>query len=323
MITIPEQIWFVLGVGREEDLSYMCPYEVKKDGAPLASTLKMMETGKTWARGYTEWITGPDGKAIKAEKPEPEFKVLANEPTTGIYIGSSVERYTTSNKLFRVKDPRGFTVEVPTDNIATLLHNSTVVNGYIQEPCVWARDGGHILLPVDSTPYREAHAVQESIKSENLVSATSLNYGDRVLIHSQGQEAGPYEFMGRAKVTYEVHWVQTQRSQHSSWIKENDRVTHHPVETITDDKWVTVFCTGTGHKGNYLYDLQQSPKITSVEAGTPSHQLTVETLNKKNYYYLPERMKKRLVTQSPNNGRYDYYDQWSLQVKIVGVELKP
>jgi len=49
VIKISDKIFVVKGVDREDDLSYMSPYETNKDGQPLANIAKMQATGRLWA----------------------------------------------------------------------------------------------------------------------------------------------------------------------------------------------------------------------------------------------------------------------------------
>lgn len=41
MIKIHKKLWGVKGVGREDDLSYMCQYEEGRDGVVLSNVAKM------------------------------------------------------------------------------------------------------------------------------------------------------------------------------------------------------------------------------------------------------------------------------------------
>jgi len=191
MINIPKQLWYVIAPSREDNLSYMTYYEDN------AAFLKRKATGLHWASDrrydYTkqEYVGTETGDGV----------IIDNVPTSGIYIGSGVSRWITSNKLFRVNDPRGFTVEVPTDNIATLLHLTTVAKGIIQEDCVWARDGGnHILLPVNSEPYLKTLDQMDTIANK-LISVKDLKPGDVVQFFEGNRE---YTFIGRGKVTWRM-----------------------------------------------------------------------------------------------------------------------
>lgn len=192
MIKIPEKFWYVVAPDRE-GLSYMCPYEEGKDGLPLQNVAKMQETGRSWA---THREYDYDSKKYK-DPVVGEESVSDNIPTAGFYIGDSVSRWSTSNKLFRVKDPRGFIVEVPTGNIATLLHHTTVTKGVVQEDCVWGRDGtNHILLPVNSEPYLETLGKMD-VLANKLIKKSELKVGDWVELfedHSKYYYAGKLRF---------------------------------------------------------------------------------------------------------------------------------
>lgn len=60
-----------------------------------------------------------------------------NEPRTGFKILTSVSRYSTSNKLWRVLDPRGIQFEISTASFEELVMLCTIVKGEILEPCQW------------------------------------------------------------------------------------------------------------------------------------------------------------------------------------------
>lgn len=154
MIQIHKQIWYVLKPDHSDGLAYMCQFQTGKDGEPLSNVSKMQATGRSWARTNSQNVykLKPDAKTSYDYERDENNNVIVdhvvhakhgeefisdNTPTTGFYVGSSVSRWSTSNKLFRVKDPRGFTVEIPTDNLATLLHHTTVVKGVVQEACCW------------------------------------------------------------------------------------------------------------------------------------------------------------------------------------------
>lgn len=81
-------------------------------------------------------------------------RILDNEPTRGFKVVESVSRYSTSNKLFRVQDPRGFELEIPADNLVDVLLATTVVKGEIIDECVWAQHNKLILVPTTSEKYQ-------------------------------------------------------------------------------------------------------------------------------------------------------------------------
>lgn len=278
MIKITDKIWYVLKPDHSDDLAYMCPYSESKDGEPLSNVSKMQATGRSWAGTGSQnvWKTDDKGNYIRDEnqrlildhvippKAGAEF-ISDNTPTTGFYVGSSVSRWSTSNKLFRVKDPRGFTVEIPTDNLATLLHHTTVVKGFVEEECVWGREGSnHILLPVNSEPYLETLDKMYTVANK-LISVKDLKVGDWVKMFESKSE---YYYLGKLKATwklrgysYETSWRigeygKRYNERYSDWVE------------IEDDKWVDVFLRpynfNTPDGTKYSVEIPSKPKVVEV-----------------------------------------------------------
>lgn len=103
-------------------------------------------------------ITKAEKKRIEtvdrwANKKE-DCRVIENKPTRGFKLLELVSRYSTSNKLFRVLDPRGFELEISAGNLLYLAMASTIVRGEIIEECVWAQDNGVYLVPTSSEQYQ-------------------------------------------------------------------------------------------------------------------------------------------------------------------------
>ena len=86
-------------------------------------------------------------------KDEPS-RTLDNKPTRGFKLLEVVSRYSTNNKLFRVLDPRGFELEISSDNLLELAMNSTIVKGEIVEECVWVQHNGVYLMPTSDERYQ-------------------------------------------------------------------------------------------------------------------------------------------------------------------------
>ena len=81
-------------------------------------------------------------------------RIIENTPTRGFKLLEVVSRYRTSNKLFRVLDPRGFELEISSDNLLDITIASTIVRGEIIEECVWAQHNGAYLMPTSSDRYQ-------------------------------------------------------------------------------------------------------------------------------------------------------------------------
>lgn len=78
-----------------------------------------------------------------------------NKPTHGFKIVDAVSSYSTSNKKFRVEDPRGFELEIDVYNLLEIIEKHTIVQGTIMEPMLWGRFGGdNYLISGNSAEYK-------------------------------------------------------------------------------------------------------------------------------------------------------------------------
>lgn len=84
---------------------------------------------------------------------------IDNEPTYGFEILDVVSRSSTDNKLFRVKDPRGFELEISSGNLFNIIGSCTISKGIIADKMVWARYGQlNWLIDVASEEYKDYQA---------------------------------------------------------------------------------------------------------------------------------------------------------------------
>lgn len=253
MIKIHDKLWFILQGDKNNvgTLAYMCQYEETNTGEASASTLSKQGTGRRWSH-----FTEKDGEDYLGE-------IVDNKPLEGFYVGNSVSRWSTSNKLFRVEDPRGFTVEIPTDNLATLLHHTTVVKGFVQEECIWGREGNnHILLPVNSEPYKKAKATLDVLENK-LISIKDLKVGDWVKFFGDLNE---YYFCGRVKVTWKVRGYKPRYRYSYSYRSQPD---HEPEYTdwqvLQDNKYINLFLRRASSTEEIWYaEHPQKPKIVEI-----------------------------------------------------------
>lgn len=63
--------------------------------------------------------------------------IIDNVPLEGFKIQHSVSRCSTSNKLWRVLDPRGFELEITTGTMEDLIMTGVIDNGLIVGQCIW------------------------------------------------------------------------------------------------------------------------------------------------------------------------------------------
>jgi hypothetical protein len=248
MIRIYDKLWYITDDTREDNLSYLCQYETTESGEVAANVKKMQATGRGWIRGGNKDKSG---------------NIIDNTPTKNIYVGCSVSRWSTSNKLFRVTDPRGFTIEIPTDNLATLLHHTTVVKGVIQEECVWGKDGiSHILLPINSEPYRLSRE-QQNVLDNKLISVKDIKVGDWVKFFGDSNE---YYFCGRVKVTWKVRGYKPRYRYSYSYRSQPDNEPEYTDwQVLQDNKYINLFLRRASSTEEIWYaEHPQKPKIVEI-----------------------------------------------------------
>ncbi len=293
MIRIYDKLWYITDDTREDNLSYLCQYETTESGEVAANVKKMQATGRGWVRGENKNKSGT---------------IIDNTPTKNIYVGCSVSRWSTSNKLFRVTDPRGFTIEIPTDNLATLLHHTTVVKGVVQEECVWGKEGNnHILLPINSEPYRLSRE-QQNVLDNELISVKDIKVGDWVKFFGGDTE---YYFFGRVKLTWNVRGYRPK--YYYNWgsreVKEEEYSNWYEIE---DKKYIDIFIRKSGQDDWYA-ETPTNPKIVEVLR----NKVIDIDLKDVGWLYAPERVTNKLVDLID----VDYYR--STESEVAGFKHKP
>lgn len=294
MVKIYDKLWYITDDTREDNLSYLCQYETTESGEVAANVKKMQATGRSWVRGENKDKSGT---------------IIDNTPTKNIYVGCSVSRWSTSNKLFRVTDPRGFTIEIPTDNLATLLHHTTVVKGVVQEECVWGKQGNnHILLPINSEPYRLSRE-QQNVLDNELISVKDIKVGDWVKFFGGDTE---YYFFGRVKLTWNVRGYRPKYYYNwsSGGKKEDEYSNWYEIE---DKKYVDIFIRKSGQDDWYA-ETPSKPNIVEV---LRNETLDIDLKNVKYGLYAPERVTNRLADLID----VSYYRR--THSEIVGFKHKP
>jgi hypothetical protein len=109
-------------------------------------------------------------------------QVVKNEPVEGFEIAKSVRRYGWSgsgNVVWRITDPRGYDLEISSDNFASIISCVDMEKGKIKGKCVWGREGAkNVLLPEASEPFQEALARTKKVNAK--VSLKDIQIGDTV-----------------------------------------------------------------------------------------------------------------------------------------------
>jgi hypothetical protein len=132
-------------------------YKIEQDNTKLGficdpANKKQRETVDDWSKGnYWNKIENP---CVGEE--------IDNIPLTGFKIVDVVSRYSTSNKWYRILDPRGFELEISADNLLNICINSKVNNGLIEDECVWGKNNSAELILTSSEQYKTYCELKES-----------------------------------------------------------------------------------------------------------------------------------------------------------------
>lgn len=266
---IHKELWYIKKGSR--DLSYMTYYEDNKAFESRKST------GTSWAgvrkQNYNyeteEYEVNPEWKEVVG-------KIVENTPMSGFKIGDCNSRWTTSNKVFEVRDPRGFTVEIPSGNLAALIQSCTISNGEVQGDCIWARDGSnHVLLNVESEPYKKAlESISSNNKEKEVAKAveSSLEKGDSFV---NGKSY--YNYLGRYKLILKrqdglkVEFISD--SKLSNIFQSKLNYSSKPRDRVTFDQKIT-----KGHKRERKYHIKSIDDILGLSD---------------EYYAFPQRVTKQ------------------------------
>lgn len=216
--TIPKKLYVTIQYRKDASeglLGFASPYT--KD----ASFEKRKATQDQWAYGYGAKFTIDADDEVFGEFDYNENhrgtqydalmllaagcypKILDNVPLEGFEISKNVRRSGgwsgAGNVLWRIADPRGYELEISSENLAKILDCVTIVDGVIQGKCTWGRDGSkNILLPEASAPYQEATALTELIDAN--ITIKDITPGDTVELLNTNIAKGTYIYMGAFKV---------------------------------------------------------------------------------------------------------------------------
>lgn len=142
-------------------------YLVQADADHTKEYESNIKSAKQWAVGWGE--------------KEVEVHRFDNLPTHGFKIGKVASRYSTSNKFYRIIDPRGFQLEISTDNLNEIIQNGEIVYGEIIGKYVWVKSTRDYLISVNHPEYKRWLNPPEKEKNK------SLDIGDLVILPNDGE----------------------------------------------------------------------------------------------------------------------------------------
>jgi hypothetical protein len=173
-----------VGANERTKLGFMTPYEEN------AAFEKRKATILQWLKSYkNSQSIYENGRFVRSE-PDPNSQTVHdNVPLDGFTITDDIKRvyWGGGNVVFRVMDPRGFELEISSQNLMMLISHTDLLKGVIQGKCLWGRDGAtNILLHETSEEYASAIKAAETVKRPSKIAASMLRVGG-VYRNSQGQ----------------------------------------------------------------------------------------------------------------------------------------
>lgn len=138
-------------------------------------SVRVRNADGSWAedsKGYGVWKY----EIVGTTKPT----VIPNTPLSGFTFDRSIERDRTSNKVFRITDPRGFQLEISAENLTDILLHCAINKGEIVGDFIWGRLGGtNFLTRMDHPSY--LHHLAPAVSRE-------IQPGDHVFLGNKPEE---------------------------------------------------------------------------------------------------------------------------------------
>jgi len=307
LINIHKQLWVVKGFERKVEnssalLAYMTHAEYTKDDVETKAFKSRKGTGVNWAESWQRDKSGTGGELT-----------FDNTPAEGFRIVGSTTRWSTSNKLIQVEDPRGFVVEIPTGNLTTLLKYVIIKEATVVGKCVWGReDSNHVLLPINSEIYQKA-CDQSSLNAAR-VSFAKLTVGQ--VVRFSVDDKVEYTYLGRAKAKWHVKTKKARQpsrnrySYYNRWEKSlNDEILKE--EDLVDTKYCFIFKKKTTKPTKYDWEYKLSGKCIVV--GEVKTVPVIEPFD----IYIPSRVK-----EDCSEWRIGYDTGWYYDITLTGFEIK-
>ena len=208
-IKIPDQYY----MGRRKDgLAFITP-----EGKDKAA-VRRKDTVNNWAHTREfEWQDNPeydptivaDGKKIPwgdirtREQIQIDtcddsstYKTFDNSPQSGFKLCKVVGRWCTANKAFEIEDPRGFRIQIYSNNLVEICQQAGIKGGMLLGSYVYGREGANnVLLPIGSQIYRDAKQLTSDITAKK-ISIKDISIGDQVDLLYQNNRI-PCLYVGR------------------------------------------------------------------------------------------------------------------------------
>lgn len=186
-------------------------------------------------------------------------RVIENTPQRYFMIVDTVSRYSTSNKLFRILDPRGFELEISAENLVHIIDNCTLNKSIILEDCIWAQGNGgkSYLLPTNTQEYK-----MYANKPEKL----NIEKGGVYVSESNGLSVFRFEgIFHHAYVTWKAYStkekIEDKRKDHYSSYRQTEVI-------IQEYELAAKILMNSGKKPSYVYTEYRLDSHGNVDNGS-------------------------------------------------------
>lgn len=248
-VKIFKELWRISTDAR--NLAYLCQ---KTSDAGFKGRQR---TGTNWAKR--------NSKGGTLELIEETFN---NEPMVGFELGEDVSRWSTSNKFIRVKDPRGFEVEISISCLSTLIGDVTIEKGVIKDKCLWARLGPeNILISENSEECKNAIKLDSSGK-QKFIPMKKIEIGNIVRM-SSGTSTRDVIYIGRKKFKCKV----------------KNQTRHKGISLLSTEISKPVYCFRDLVRGMYnIIHTPSTPKIVEIlDANTDKNMVHYDDIKIEEY----------------------------------------
>jgi len=168
-----------------QNIKQECPLAFITPGGDDTAALNRIATVHNWAGGYS-WEKSKNAG----------FETIDNPALTGFKITEDIRRWSTSNVVWRIVDPRGFQLEISSGNMAYLMAETVINKGVIEDELQWVRNNAqNFLLPTNSEEHKKY--TQNTTILNSTLKVSDISVGDYIMTGNsvKGMYLGGYHIL--------------------------------------------------------------------------------------------------------------------------------
>lgn len=250
------------------------------------------------------------------------FDRFDNTPRTGFSVVTSRRRSSrwSSNVVWRILDPKGFMLEISSENLEDILNNTTVKNGQIEEACIYGRahQGGKIvLISVNSESYKEASKLT-TISKKTKLPIKDLTIGDKFVMSdgTTGIYIGQH-WMLKRETESDPQSVRTWQTGHRGDVEHFGKIYPRHFYIQTAKGYTSIECKA---RLNFVEILKQGCDISSKNTSNFTSHYGVLGITP--FKVTPDNVKISLepisIEECLNSSSIDSYDEYFVFKDVGG-----